>query len=73
VSQATLNVPDISCEHCEATITRALGSQPGVRSVRVDIPAKQVHLEYDPAQLSLERVKAVLEEEDFPAELVVAD
>ncbi len=66
MSKAVLNVPDISCEHCEQTITRALSGQPGVETVRVDVPAKAVHLDYDPARLSLERVKEILNEEDYP-------
>nr|MBA2362273.1 heavy-metal-associated domain-containing protein [Chloroflexia bacterium] len=43
----TLNVPDISCEHCERTVTQALTPVEGVQAVRVDIPAKQVRVEYD--------------------------
>ena len=71
MSKATLNVPDISCEHCESTITKALQGRPGVRSVRVDIPARQVSLDYDESTLSLETVRELLEEEDYPVESVV--
>ena len=68
MARAVLNVPDISCAHCESTITKALGGQSGVSSVRVDIPARQVALEYDSATISIEQVKAVLEAEDYPVE-----
>ena len=71
MSRAVLSVPDISCEHCENTIKKALSGQPGVSAVRVDIPGKQVQLEYDEGQLSLERVKELLQEEDYPVESVV--
>ncbi len=37
MNTVTLNVPDISCEHCERAITGALSPVDGVRSVRVDI------------------------------------
>ncbi|HXX37152.1 MAG TPA: heavy-metal-associated domain-containing protein [bacterium] len=63
---AILHVPDISCEHCERTITRALGGTPGVRHVDVDISAKQVQVSYDESAVDLERLKAVLEAEDYP-------
>jgi copper chaperone len=66
MSQITVSVPDISCEHCENTIVKALTGKPGVKSVRVDIPNKQVALEYDESRLSLDRVKEILEEEDYP-------
>ena len=61
-----LNVPDISCEHCERTITEALTPMEGVRSVNVDIPTKQVRVQYDEGTADVERMKEVLEEEDYP-------
>ena len=66
MSSVTLNVPDISCEHCERTITDALTPVEGIRSVQVDIPEKQVRVDYDEAQVSVERMKDVLQEEDYP-------
>ena len=66
-----LNVPDISCEHCERAITGALQPVDGVESVNVDIPAKQVRVNYDPTQVSVERMKEILQEEDYPVESAV--
>jgi copper chaperone len=65
-----LSVPDISCEHCERTITNALTAISGVRTVSVDIPGKQVRVEYDESQVSVERMKDVLQEEEYPVESV---
>jgi copper chaperone CopZ len=66
MTQVVLTVPDISCSHCEATVTKALAPLPGVRHVRVDIPAKRVTVQYDEGQVDVERFKAVLQEEDYP-------
>ena len=71
MSNVLLNVPDISCEHCENTITKALENRAGVRSVSIDIPAKQVSLEYDEQALNIEEVRELLAEEDYPVESVV--
>ena len=71
MATTVLNVPDISCEHCERTITDALQPVGGVESVNVDIPARQVRVQYDPAQVSVDRMKEILEEEDYPVESVV--
>lgn len=71
MAKATLIVPDISCEHCEHAITEALTPVPGVRTVRVDIPAHQVQLDYDDAAVSLDRVREILAEEEYPVEAVV--
>lgn len=66
MAQTTLSVPDISCEHCERTITQALSPLEGVKHVTVDIPAKQVQVEYDGAIVSVDRFKEILQEEDYP-------
>jgi len=47
MTQVKLNVPDISCEHCEKTILEALRGKPGVQAVAVSIPNKSVLLKYD--------------------------
>jgi copper chaperone len=70
MSKVVLDIPEISCEHCSQAITRALRPQPGVKSVRVDVPAQQVHLEFDERAITLDRVKAILEEEEYPVEAV---
>jgi copper chaperone CopZ len=60
MTTVVLNVPDITCDHCERTITGALTPLEGVHSVAVDISAKQVQVEYDPSRVDLEHVKATL-------------
>jgi len=70
MTTVTLNVPDISCEHCERAITNALQPVAGVQSVRVDIPAKQVRVDFDEAQVNVYKMKALLQEEDYPVESV---
>jgi copper chaperone len=70
MSNVTLNVPDISCEHCERTITNALQPVDGVRSVSVDIPARQVRVDYNEVHIDVEKMKEILQEEDYPVESV---
>ena len=67
MAQATLTVPDISCEHCEHTITQALSPVEGVHGVNVDIPAKLVRVDYDERLIDVEKMKDILQEEDYPA------
>jgi copper chaperone len=40
--EMTFSVPDVSCEHCRAAITRVVERVDGVRSVDVDLEAKLV-------------------------------
>ena len=62
----TLNVPDISCEHCERAITGALSPVEGVESVKVYIAEKQVQVAYDDKVVDVEKMKEVLAEEEYP-------
>jgi copper chaperone CopZ len=66
MTTSILHVPDISCEHCERVVTGALAALPGVHSVAVDVPGKRVRVTYDEARTSVDRMKEVLREEDYP-------
>jgi copper chaperone len=70
MATTVLNVPDISCEHCERTITNALTPVSGVRLVNVDIPGKQVRVDYDESQVNVDQMKTILQDEDYPVESV---
>jgi len=63
-----LNVPDISCEHCERAITDALTPIDGIEVVAVDIPAKQVRVSFDDARVDIDQMKDILAEEEYPVE-----
>ena len=70
MSKVVLDVPEISCEHCSQAITKALQPQEGVQTVRVDVPTQKVHLEFDESRITLDRVKEILAEEEYPVEAV---
>ena len=61
-----LSGPDISCEHCERAIKGALEPLAGVRSVDVDIPGKTVRVAYDEGAVTIDAIKAAVEEEEYP-------
>lgn len=68
IEQATLTAPDISCSHCVATVTKAVGGLKGVSNVTADEQTKQVKVAYDPAQVSLQQIEATLDEEGYPVQ-----
>ena len=70
MATTVLNVPDISCEHCQRAITGALGPVDGVQAVDVDIPTKKVTVQYDPSVVTVDRFKDILAEEEYPVESV---
>lgn len=66
MSQVVLNVPNISCGHCERTIKGALLPLEGVRKADVNIANRQVSVDFDEVAVGLERIEQVLADEDYP-------
>jgi copper ion binding protein len=65
MESTTLVAPDISCEHCQHAIEGAVGKMEGVSSVKVDIPTKSVHINYDPHKVTLDKIEEVLDDEGY--------
>ena len=59
---SVLNVKGMSCEHCVKAVKGAVGALPGVSGVAVDLGAGTVTVGYDPALISLDGVKAEIED-----------
>lgn len=66
MEQITLTAPDISCAHCQKTIERELSTLPGIQSVSVDVPAREVRVMFDPNRSSEGAIVAKLDEEGYP-------
>lgn len=49
MDKTILNVDGMSCEHCVKAVKSAVGMLPGVSGVAVDLKARTVSVEYDPA------------------------
>lgn len=70
LQRAILSVPDISCAHCARTITEALEPVAGIERVAVDPPGHTVEVVYDPDQVDIGRMSAILAAEDYPVAAV---
>ena len=73
MARTILTVPDISCGHCERTITNALAPLEAVRGVAVSIPDKRVSVEHDPSVIDVEWIKEILADEDYPVATAETD
>jgi len=60
VAHVTFYVPGIHCSSCLWLLEHLYRIDPGVQQARVDFLKKQVHLVFDPAQLSLRQVAELL-------------
>jgi copper chaperone len=66
MEMVTLKAPDISCEHCVATVKQTVSQFPGVQSVDADAETKIITLTYDPMQADLPKIEEALAEEGYP-------
>ncbi len=66
MEKQTLSIPNISCGHCVMSIQNELNELEGVSGVDGDINGQTVTVSWDePA--TLERIKTVLQEINYPA------
>ncbi len=66
IEELTLTAPDISCDHCVATIQKAIGGIAGVGGVEADLAAKQVTVRYDSSRVSREEIETAMDEVGYP-------
>ncbi len=65
MEKITLKTPGISCSHCEAAIKKAVGALPGALTVKVDLSAKVVTVDYDGASVSPAAIQTAIEEQGY--------
>jgi copper ion binding protein len=65
MTERVLEVPEATCHHCVSAIEGAVGALDGVRSVKVDLDRKDVTVDYDEAELELDRIVAAIQEEGY--------
>jgi copper chaperone len=63
-----LNVPGISCSHCEMSIKKGLGALKGIGNVIVDLNKKTVSLEYEKDKVSYDQIKTAIEDQGYDIE-----
>ncbi len=65
MTEKTFNVPDMSCGHCKAAVEGGLNELPGVEKANADVAKGTVEISYDEGTLSLEDLKAAIEEAGY--------
>jgi copper chaperone len=65
MEKTVLNVDGMSCEHCVKTITKAVGALDGVGEVAVNLEAKTVTVEHDPAVATIDKIKFEIEDQGY--------
>lgn len=65
MEKTVLNVEGMSCEHCVKAVTDAANGLNGVAGAVVDLSAKTVTVEYDPAKCPLDKIKSEIEDQGY--------
>ncbi|ATG91456.1 heavy-metal-associated domain-containing protein [Methylomonas koyamae] len=65
---ATLTVTGMKCGGCENTIVSKVSALPGVKSVKASHQDKQVGVEFDPDQTSLDEIEDTIVDAGFKVE-----
>lgn len=64
--QATLKVPRIHCSGCVNTVTTTVQKLPGVQKVEASDVTKEVKVEFNPAQIDEQKIRATLAQVGYP-------
>jgi copper chaperone len=65
MEKQVINVEGMSCEHCINAITKAVKALNGINSVNVSLKEKTVTVEYDNMKVSLDKIKAEIEDQGY--------
>lgn len=67
MEEKKVHIPAISCHHCKMTIERELGELKGIKSVEVDVDAKNALIRWD-TPLTWDEIRKTLVEIGYPPE-----
>jgi copper chaperone len=65
MTDITLSVPDISCDHCKNSIEGALNPLKGVGLAEVSIPDRTVTISYDNDSVTLDTIVDAIGEQGY--------
>lgn len=65
MTNVTLKVEGMTCEHCQRHVTEALESVPGVAEAKVALEAGEANVTYDPAQADLSAMARAVAEAGY--------
>lgn len=64
MTEATISVPEIHCDHCKMSIEGALGKVAGVKAASVDVPKATVAITFD-APATMDELVAAIEGQGY--------
>jgi copper chaperone len=68
MEKVTLNVQGMSCDHCVKAVEGSVGELNGVSSVKVNLKANTVDVEYNNQEVSLDKIKETIDDQGYDVE-----
>ena len=68
MTEVSIKVAGMSCGGCVRNVTGVLKALPGVSEVKVTLEDAQAEVTYDPAQISVERLREAIADAGFDAD-----
>ena len=65
MTDATFNVPDMSCGHCKAAVEGELNKLKGVERSNADLEKGTVEVSYEEGRVTTEELKGAIEEAGY--------
>lgn len=68
MEKVTLNVQGMSCNHCVKAVEGSVGELNGVSSVKVDLKANTVDVEFNNQEVTLDKIKETIDDQGYDVE-----
>ncbi|WP_026692044.1 copper chaperone CopZ [Peribacillus kribbensis] len=65
MEKTTLNVNGMSCGHCVKAVEGSVGELSGVNSVKVHLKEGKVDVEFNPSEVSLDKIKETIDDQGY--------
>lgn len=65
MTQITISVPEIHCDHCKASLEGAVGALGGVESVDVSVAEATVAVSFDAEAVEVDTIKSAIEGQGY--------
>jgi copper chaperone len=65
MEKITLNVQGMSCDHCVKAVEGSVGELNGVSSVKVNLKANTVDVEFNNQEVSLDIIKEAIDDQGY--------
>lgn len=65
MEKVTLTVEGMSCDHCVRAVEGSVGELNGVSSVKVNLKAGTVDVEFNQQEVSLDKIKETIDDQGY--------